>query len=202
MENWNSRFSLAEAQAKHESALMLMNHALAVNDGSAAGAQQVQADYWQAELSRAQQVMDKSKLRSPIDGVVATARVDSFAGRKLALGESFAEVVDTSRVIVDVAIDDDDAGLLRAGQPASVKLNSYPTRTFHGQVLLVSQKAESVHESPVFYSRVAIANDDGALRAGMEGRGKVKIGTFPAGYVLLRRPYVWFRSKIWDWMGW
>jgi len=202
MENWNSRYSLAEAQAKHESALMQMNHALAVNDGSTAGTEQVQAAYWQAELARAQEVLDKSKLRSPIDGVVATPRVDSFAGRKLAPGDSFAEVVDTSRVIVDVAIDDDDAGLLRAGQPASVKLNSYPTRTFHGQVLLVSQKAESVHEAPVFYSRVAIANADGALRSGMEGRGKVKIGTYPAGYVLLRRPCIWFMSKIWDWTGW
>jgi RND family efflux transporter MFP subunit len=202
MENWNSRYSLAEAQAKHESALMQMNHALAVNDGSAAGAQQVQADYWQAELSRAQEVLDKSKLRSPIDGVVATPRVDSFAGRKLAPGDSFAEVVDTSRVIVDVGIDDDDAGLLRAGQTASVKLNSYPARTFRGQVLLVSQKAESIHEAPVFYARVAIANADGALRSGMEGRGKVKIGTYPAGYVLLRRPYIWVISKLWDWMGW
>jgi RND family efflux transporter MFP subunit len=202
MENWNSRYSLAEAQAKHESAIMQMNHALAVNDGSLAGAQQVQADYWQAELSRAQEVMDKSKLRSPIDGVVATPRVDSFAGKKLALGDSFAEVVDTSRVIVDVAIDDDDAGLLRAGQTASVKLNSYPTRTFHGQVLLVSQKAESVHEEPVFYARVAIPNADGLLRSGMEGRGKVKTGTYPAGYVLLRRPCIWMMTKIWDWMGW
>jgi len=202
MESWNSRYTLAEAQAKHESALMQRNHALAVNDGSAAGAQQVQADYWQAELSRAQQVLDKSQLRSPIDGVVATPRVDSFAGRKLALGDSFAEVVDTSRVIVDVAIDDDDAGLLRAGQPASVKLNSSPTRTFHGQVLLISQKAESVHEAPVFYARVAISNADGVLRAGMEGRGKVKTGTYPAGYVLLRRPYIWVMSKVWDWMGW
>jgi RND family efflux transporter MFP subunit len=202
MENWNSRSSLAEAQAKHESALMQMNHALAVNDGSVAGAQQVQAAYWQAELARAQEVLDKSKLRSPIDGIIATPRVDSFAGRKLAPGDSFAEVVDTSRVIVDVAIDDDDAGLLRVGQAASVKLNSYPTRTFRGQVLLISQKAESVHEAPVFYSRVAVANADGTLRAGMEGRGKVKIGTYPAGYVLLRRPCIWFRSKIWDWTGW
>lgn len=202
MENWNSRYTLAEAQAKHESALLQMNHALAVNDGSAAGAQQVQADYWQAELSRAQEVLDKSKLRSPIDGIVATPRVDTLTGRKLALGDSFAEVVDTSRVIVDVAIDDDDAGLLRAGQAASVKLNGYPTRTFHGQVLLVSQKAESVHEAPVFYARVAISNADGRLRSGMEGRGKIKVGTFPAGYVLLRRPCIWVVSKLWDWMGW
>ena len=74
-------------------------------------------------------------------------------------------------------------------------------RIFRGQVLLVSQKAESVHEAPVFYARVAISNPDGALRSGMEG-GKVKIGTYPAGYVLLRRPYIWMVSKLWDWMGW
>jgi RND family efflux transporter MFP subunit len=202
MENWDSRYGLAEAQAKHESALMQMNHALAVNDGSAAGAQQVQADYWQAELSRAQQVLDKSKLRSPIDGVVSTPHVDSFTGRKLALGDSFAEVVDTSRVIVDVAIEDEDAGLLRDGQNASVKLNSYPARTFRGQVVMVSQQAENLRESPVFYSRVAIANPDGAIRAGMEGRGKVKVGTYPAGYVLLRHPYIWIVSKLWSWLGW
>jgi len=36
----------------------------------------------------------------------------------------------------------------------------------------------------------------------MQGRGKVKIGTYPAGYVLLRRPYIWIVSKLWDWMGW
>jgi RND family efflux transporter MFP subunit len=202
MENWDSRYGLAEAQAKHESALMQMNHALAVNDGSAAGAQQVQTDYWQAELSRAQQVLDKSKLRSPIDGIVSTPHVDSFTGRKLALGDSFAEVVDTSRVIVDVAIEDEDAGLLRDGQNASVKLNSYPARTFRGQVVMVSQQAENLRESPVFYSRVAIANPDGAIRAGMEGRGKVKVGTYPAGYVLLRHPYIWIVSKLWSWLGW
>jgi len=54
----------------------------------------------------------------------------------------------------------------------------------------------------VFYARVAISNADGSLRSGMEGRGKVKTGTYPAGYVLLRRPYIWIVSKLWDWMGW
>jgi RND family efflux transporter MFP subunit len=202
MENWNSRSTLAETQSKYESALMQMNHHLAVNDGSAAGAERVQADYWRAELSRAQELLEKSELRSPIEGIISTPRVDSFAGRKLAPGDSFAEVVDTSRAIVDVAIEDDDAGLLKNGQNASVKLNSYPARTFHGQVVIISEKAESLHEIPVFYSRVAIENPEGAIRAGMEGRGKVRVGTYPAGYVFLRHPYIWFCSKLWSWLGW
>jgi len=92
--------------------------------------------------------------------------------------------------------------LLKNGQNASVKLNSYPARTFHGQVVIVSQKAESLHEIPVFYSRVAIENPEGAIRAGMEGRGKIRVGTYPAGYVFLRHPYIWFCSKLWAWLGW
>ena len=202
MESWNSRSALAETQSRYESAMMRMNHALAVNDGSTAGAERVQSDYWKAELSRARELLEKSKLRSPIDGIVSTPHVDSFAGRKLAPGDSFAEVVDASRAIVDVAIEDEDAGLLKDGQNASVKLNSYPARTFHGQVAVVSQKAESVHETPVFYARVAVENSDGAIRAGMEGRGKVRVGTYPAGYVFLRHPYIWFCSKLWNWLGW
>jgi multidrug efflux pump subunit AcrA (membrane-fusion protein) len=202
MEAWNLRSALAEAQSKLETALLQMNRALAANDGSEAGVHRVQADFWKAEVDRARQLLDKAQLRSPIDGTIATPHVENFAGRKLTQGDTFAEVVDISRAIVDVAIDDVDAGLLKNGQRASVKLNSYPTRTFHGDVAIVSPKAELLHETPVFFARVGLPNADGAIRAGMEGRGKVRVGWYPSAYVFFRRPFLWFYSKIWNWVGW
>jgi RND family efflux transporter MFP subunit len=202
MEAWNFRSALAEAQSKYESAMLQMNRALAANDGTEAGVHRVQADFWKAEVDRARQLLEKAQLRSPIDGVVATPHVENFSGRKLQQGDSFAEVVDTSRAIVDVAIDDVDAGLLKEGQKAVVKLNSYPTRTFHGDVVIVSPKAETVHETPVFYARVGVTNADGAIRSGMAGRGKVRIGWYPAAYVFFRRPSLWLYSKVWYWLGW
>jgi RND family efflux transporter MFP subunit len=202
MEGWNLRSALAEAEAKYESAMLQMNRALAANDGTEAGVHRVQADYWKAEVDRAGQLLEKAQLRSPIDGVVATPHVENFAGRKLQQGDSFAEVVDTSQTTVDVAVDDADAGLLKTGQNAVVKLNSYPTRTFHGDVAIVSPKAEILHETPVFYARVGVPNTDGAIRAGMEGRGKVRIGWYPAAYVFFRRPFLWLYSKVWYWLGW
>ncbi len=202
MEAWNMRSAVAEAQAKYETAMLQMNRALAANDGTEAGVHRVQADYWKAEVDRSRQMLDKAQLRSPIDGVVATPHVESFAGRKLQQGDSFAEVVDTSQAIIDVAIDDVDAGLLKIGQKAVVKLNSYPTRTFHGDVVIVSPKAETVHESPVFYARVGVPNENGSMRAGMEGRGKVRVGWYPAAYVLFRRLFLWAYGKAWYWVGW
>jgi multidrug resistance efflux pump len=202
MESWSLRSGVAEAQANYESALLQMNHALANNDGTEAGVHRVQADYWKAEVGRTRQLLDHAQLRSPIDGMVATPHVETFAGRKLLPGDSFAEVVDTSETTVDVAIDDADVGLLKIGEKAVVKLNSYPMRTFRGDVQIVSPKAELLHDAPVFYARVAVPNDDGAIRAGMEGRGKVRVGWYPAGYVLFRRPLIWVYAKIWYWLGW
>lgn len=202
MEAWNFRSALAAADSRYQTAMLGMNKALAMNDGTQAGVHRVQADYWKAEVERAREMLEKTQLRSPIDGVLATPHVEDFAGRKLEQGDSFAEVVDTSEAMVDVAVDDGDAGFLKAGERAVVKLNSYPTRTFHGEVAVVSPQGTVLKDGSVFYARVAVPNAQGMIRAGMEGRGKVRTGWYPAGYVFFRRPFLWVYAKIWYWLGW
>src|SRR5208283_4438017 len=101
---------------------------LAGNDSGEAGVQRVQADYWRGEVDRAKNLLSKTQLRSPIDGVVSTPHVENLVGRRLQYGDTFAEVTDTSRALVDLAVDDADAGMLRAGLPAVIKLNSYALR--------------------------------------------------------------------------
>jgi hypothetical protein len=69
--------------------------------------------------------------------------------------------------------------------------------------LVVSPKGEVEHENRVFFARVLLPNADGAIRSGMEGRGKVRVeGYTPAGYVIFRRPVIWIYSKVWSWFGW
>ena len=199
--DWEARSVLAQAQAKYQTALLQMNRSLAANDGSEAGVQRMQADFWKSEVARDEELLDKTRLRSTIDGLVATPHVENLVGKRLQYGDSFAEIVDTSRAIVDVAVDDTDAAPLRAGAHASIKLNSFPTRTFRGDVMVVSPKGILQGDSRVFFARVAVANQDGAIRAGMEGRGKVRVGWYPAGYVLFRKPFLWIYSRAWAWFG-
>jgi len=49
---------------------------------------------------------------------------------------------------------------------------------------------------------VAVPNEQGVIRAGMEGRGKVRVGWSPSGYVFFRRAFLWTYGKIWYWLGW
>lgn len=199
--DWDLRAQLAQAQAKYQAALMEMDRALSLGDGTQAGTQRVQADYWKSEVARDQQLLDKTQLRSPISGIVATPHIENLVGKRLQYGDTFAQILDTSYAVVDVGVDDTDTSLLRAGLRAAIKLNSFPTRIFRGSVSVVSPKGTVVGDSRLFFARVAIPNPGGEIRAGMEGRGKVRIGWYPSGYVLFRRPLVWLYARVWSWFG-
>src|SRR5579859_1216420 len=202
LEDWDYRSALSAAQAKQQTAVAAMDRALANSDGSEAGIQKAQADYWASEVMRAQDRLAKTIIRSPIDGVIATPQVETLVGHKLKEGDSFVDIVDNSEELVDVAIGEADVSLLKPGQKANLKLDGFPERTFHGQVAVVSPQGVLQNAETTFFARVAVANPDNALRSGMQGRGKISTGWRPAGVVMFRRVGIWIWTKLWDWFGW
>jgi hypothetical protein len=72
----------------------------------------------------------------------------------------------------------------------------------YGQVVVVSPQGALQNAEPVFFARVSVANSEGALRAGMQGRGKITTGWRPAGVVFFRRIGTWMWAKLWNWFGW
>ncbi len=202
LQDWDYRAALAAAQARHAIALAAMNRALANNDGTEAGMQRGQADYWGSEMTRAQERLERTKLRSPIEGVVATPHIETLIGSKLAAGDTFAEVVNSSHATIDVSVDETDIPLLQAGDSAAVKLESYPTKRFRGQVQLLSPTSTVEQDHRVYYARVDVPNGDGVIRPGMQGIAKVSVGWHAAGYVIFRGTGMWAWGKLWSWFGW
>jgi len=202
LEDWNYRAEAAASQARYSEALEAMNRALAQNDGTRAGTERIKADYWKAELARAQERLDRTTIRSPIDGIITTPHIENAVGRRLAQGDTFAEIVETSDVTVDVAVPEEDATLLRSGEHAAIKLESFPVRTFRGDVRVVSPMAQVESEHRSFVARVNVANRDGSIRPGMQGQGKVSVGWHAAGYVVFRGIGMWIWSELWAWFGW
>src|SRR5690348_9240203 len=202
LEDWDYRAALAGAEAKYQTALSEMNRALARNDGSEAGIQRVQANFWQSEVERDRVRLDKTHLRSPIDGVVTTPHVEDLTGSELKPGDQFAQVADDSAVTVDVAVDEPDLPLLRGGARGWVKLDGFPARTFRGAVDIISPASDAVGDARVFYARLGVPNPGNRMRVGMRGRAKLAAGWHSVGYILFRRPFVWLYSRLWSWFGW
>lgn len=202
LEDWNYRSEFATAQAKYSEASDAMNRALSQNDGTRAGTERIKADYWKAELLRAQERLDRTTIRSPIAGIITTPHVENSVGRRLTQGDPFAEIVETSHVTVDVAVPEDDSTLLQSGERVAIKLETFPIRTFHGEVTVVSPQGQVESEHRVFMARVSLPNDDGLIRPGMQGQGKIFVGWRPAGYVFFRGTAMWIWTKLWSWFGW
>jgi RND family efflux transporter MFP subunit len=202
MDDWDYRAAFAAAQARRDTALAAMNRALAANDGTEAGIERVQADYWAAETTRARERLERTKLRSPIDGAIATPHIETLTGRKLEAGDNFAVVINTANATLDVAIAETDLPLIRAGDNASVKLESFPLRKYRGVVSVISPNSSVDGDKRVFYARVQVPNPDGSIRAGMKGLTKIWTGWRPAGYVMFRGVGMWLWTKLWNWFGW
>jgi RND family efflux transporter MFP subunit len=202
LEDWNYRDALSAAESKYEIARAGVNHALAGNDGAEAGVQRAQAEYWASEVDRAKQRLEATHLRSPIDGWVATARVEDLKGRELSPGDKFIEVIDNSHALAEVAVSEEQLELLRLGAHGSVKLDGFPIHTFRGTLVVVSPKGQAMGNDQVFFARLSVPNPDGRLRSGMQGRAKIFAGWYPVGYVLFRQPAIWIYTKLWSWFGW
>jgi RND family efflux transporter MFP subunit len=201
LEDWDYRAALEKAQARYQTALDEMNRALASNDSGAAGVQRAESDFWAAEVQRDRERLEHTHLRSPIAGQVATPHVEDLVGKHLDAGDTFAQIVDSSNVIVDVALDEDDVPLAKSGASAAVKLDGYPARTFRGRVRLISPQGQAQGDNRVFFARVEVPNPQGLIRSGMQGRGKIFAGWRPSGFVLLRAPALWLWAKLWSLFG-
>ena len=201
MNDWQWRMDLASAEAKYRAAELGMENDLA-RGAATAGADRAQMEYLHSEVARNRARLESAQLRSPIAGIVVTPALQNAAGEHLDAGAAFAQVLDLSTAVVDVAIPQRDAALVLPGQSAAIKLDSYPQRSWHGVVAIVSPQAQSVDGDRTFAARVPLANEDTVLRSGMSGRAKVFIGYRPAGYVLLRAPALWLWQTLWNWIGW
>lgn len=202
MADWNQRAAVDTLQARYNTAMAQAAQSLVSNNPTLAGQRQLEATYLRGELTRATEELSRATLRAQIAGVVATPYVEDLAGRKLSLGDPIMELVSTESVSVDVAVPERDVSLLRVGDAARVKLESFPTRTFSGQVGVVSPASQVVGDDRSFYARISVPNADGRLRAGMQGYGKIRTGLRPLGYVLFRDPALWVWAKLWGWFGW
>lgn len=201
MNDWQWRADLASSQAKYQQAMLVMQNDLS-HGAAQSGADREQAEFMRAEMERARTRVDDAQLRSPIDGIVVTPALGNTAGKHLVAGDAFAQVLDLSTAEVLVSIPERDTVLMSPGEKVAIKLNSYPQRTWHGTVSVVSPEAKAGDGERTFTAVVPLPNADASLRAGMTGRGKISLGWKPAGYVMLRRPALWIWQTLWNWIGW
>ena len=87
----------------------------------------------------AQLQLDKAAVRAPIEGVVA--RVDVVAGAMVQPGATLGLVL-TTAVKIETPVAESHMAQVHQGQPARIRVDAYPDRTFDGTVAIVAPQLD------------------------------------------------------------
>lgn len=119
------------------------------------------------ELARAN--LKHAAVRSPIDGVVLSRRIEVGESVNLAPQSPTLFVIGTHLrdLELDIDVAEADIGLIVAGQPVHFTVDAYPRQVFSGRVREV-RVGPSLKQQAVYYRVIAaVANTDLQLRPGM-----------------------------------
>jgi GAF domain-containing protein len=201
------RLDLVRARTELGLAQRALSDAEFRGDTVASSRARLDVERYTAEEQLYNQRLEMSRLRSPIAGVVVTPHLEEKLGERVQPGDRFCEVVERDRMAVEMRVPESDVGLVRAGSPVALKLNSFPTVTFRGAVERVGEQASAAEGEQYFLVRALFENDGGLARDGMIGQAKItaaggyeESGWYPVGYVLFRAPARWVWEKFWSWM--
>jgi membrane fusion protein, multidrug efflux system len=162
----------SRAQREYERALKLKEVGLITQQGLEDA--ETQRDAAKAMLDLAQTKLDKSLVRSPIDGVVAMRGVSVGDRVESMGGDPMFRIVDNRVLDLKVTVPSGKISAVKVGQPLTFTTEAVPGRTFEGKVAYINPSADEASRAIGLVAEVP--NTDGALRSGLFVRGKILTG--------------------------
>ena len=141
---------------------------------------QAQVQQAQASLDQLNEQLSYTTLVSPMDGVVLSRDVEvgDAVSSILVLGSTATLVMtlgDTTQVYVQGKVDEADIGSVYLGQPARIRVESFPSKTFNGKVTKIAPLGVEKDNVTTFEVRVSIDNPTGELKANMTANAEILI---------------------------
>ena len=150
------------------------------------GNSEAQIRQHEAAAEEARVNLERTAIRSPLDGFVIRRDVEpgQTVAASLQAPTLFSLAGDLRIMRVETRVDEADIGRVRVGQPVSFRVDAYPERQFSGRVHKVHMAPEIVQNVVTYNVLVDAPNPDLALLPGMTALVRITVETH-AGVVRL-----------------
>jgi HlyD family secretion protein len=129
----------------------------------------------EAALAQARVDLERTEIRSPVDGVVIKRSVDvgQTVAASLQAPELFIIARNLSDMQVEASIDEADIARVRGGQKVAFTIDAFPGRSFAGEVRQVRKAAVSAQNVVTYTVVVGFTNPNAALLPGMTANVRI-----------------------------
>lgn len=131
----------------------------------------------QAQLDSDRRTLEKTEIRSPIDGTVLRRQVEpgQTVAASLQTPVLFTLAEDLTQMELNVAVDEADVGQVAAGQQASFTVDAYPTRAFPAKLTQLRYAPETINGVVTYAALLTLDNADLSLRPGMTATAEIVV---------------------------
>lgn len=167
---------LDQAKALYDQTRAQLSMAEAETETATAQVRQQEAAVEQSRID-----LERTIIRSPVDGVIISRNVDvgQTVAASLQAPILFLIAQDLRNIQVEVRVDEADIGRLQVGQEASFTVDSFPNRVFQGRVEQI-RKAPLVVQNVVTYTvLVSDKNPDQRLLPGLTADVRITVESRP-----------------------
>ena len=139
------------------------------------GSAKAHVDEARARLDADRTNLEKSVIRSPINGVVLVraAEPGQTVASSLQAPVLFTLAEDLSQMELHVDVDEADVGQVQEGQEATFTVDAFPDRTFKAQITQVRYGAQEVDGVITYETVLTVDNSDLLLRPGMTATAEI-----------------------------
>lgn len=180
----SARAALSAAEAQRQQAAAGVASAEASLQVADAQVQVAQAQVAQREaaVQLVQVDIDRSVIRSPIDGVVVDREVNvgQTVAASLSAPTLFTIAQDLRQMEVLANIDEADIGRLKVGLPVSFTVNAHANETFTGNVAQIRLAPEEEQNVVSYIVSIAVENRDMRLLPGMTANLRIVVEDRPS----------------------
>lgn len=139
-----------------------------------------------ADLSIVESDVSKSKILSPIDGIVlkTSVKTGQTVAASLQAPILFTLADDLAHIQIEAAVDEADIGVVKLGQKASFTVDAFRGRSFQAHVSSISFSPDKTDGVVTYKTVLAAANDDLALRPGMTTTSRIIVNEVKGATVI------------------
>lgn len=140
-------------------------------------AAQAQISQQTASTQTTQVNLDRTVIRSPVDGVVLTRSIEpgQTVAASLQAPELFTIAEDLGQMQIVLAVDEADIGQVGTGQNVAFTVDAFPDRQFRGTVEQVRLSAATTNNVVSYPVVVTVDNSDGTLLPGLTVNAEIEV---------------------------
>ncbi len=133
----------------------------------------------QATLRSDETNLSKASIRSPINGVVLSRKIEpgQTVAASLSAPVLFTLAEDLSKMELHVNVDEADVGQVQQGQDAVFNVDAYPSRKYPAKISRVGFGSQTTEGVVSYLTLLTVNNDDLSLRPGMTATAEITTAT-------------------------